>query len=210
MGTSPLFYFIMVVFNELRVTEDGQYLIIDARVRKETIYNDVVIQKIVIGTQRNYSEDNLRSKNLKGITITVDNKKELYERFDAGFLNLKATREEDEVDLKNDLIFVYIVTNNNVDVSQCPVLPCNMTDPVTVGVTMNMANIYNQFMRYIDELNNATSCTKNTAGFTDFILRYNAFLLAIDSKHYTKGIEYFNKWFGKDKNLRVSNCGCNG
>ena len=46
----------MIVFEELRVTNDGENLIINARVRKEPYYDNVYINKVIIDTEETYSE----------------------------------------------------------------------------------------------------------------------------------------------------------
>lgn len=46
----------MIVFEELRVTNDGENLIINARVRKEPYYDNVYIDKVIVDTEETYIE----------------------------------------------------------------------------------------------------------------------------------------------------------
>ena len=52
----------MIVFEELRVTNDGENLIINARVRKEPYYDNVYIDKVTIDTEETYSEGGVSKK----------------------------------------------------------------------------------------------------------------------------------------------------
>lgn len=52
----------MIVFEELRVTNDGENLIINARVRKEPYYDNVYIDKVIIDTEETYTEGYPSSK----------------------------------------------------------------------------------------------------------------------------------------------------
>ena len=46
----------MVRFNELRITKDGKYLVIDVSVRSQSYYNDVYLDSISIDTQDTYKD----------------------------------------------------------------------------------------------------------------------------------------------------------
>lgn len=216
MGTSPLFYLTMIIFDELRVTNDGEYLIIDARVRKEKVYKDVKIKSVLIGTHKNYVE-----RTATGLTVDITNEyvnesddfdKRVFLRLSSLDINMNAS-EGNEVDLKKDLIYVYIETSDDVALENCPMLPCDMTQTLNIGVTMYMGNIYNTFMNNIKEIENAgSSChNKTPQNLIDFILKYITLVTAVDSKHFIKANELFEKWFsGGVFSSNNSNCGCNG
>ena len=72
-----------------------------------------------------------------------------------------------------------------------------------------MGNIYNDFMSYIKQMNNDCQIPKD---LIDQILRFKAVTTAIDSGHYTEGINYYNKFFKENgvSNTPTTNCGCHG
>lgn len=208
----------MVVFDELRVTEDG-VLIIDARVRQHIVdrrdlYRDVYITKVTIGNHKLHKDG---ETNGKVVTITnrnlADNEDpekptRVYFKLDNVYLNIN---NKLNIDIMKDLIFVYIETTpyNNPN---CPDLSCDLIQTLTTGVTLNLGIIYSQFMKYINELYCNNSCdTKVPQGLMDFMLRYNAMILALDAKHYDTGIKFFDKWFsGSGTTPSKLNCGCHG
>ena len=185
----------MIVFEELRITNDGETLIVKARVRTEAYYDTVYIDKVIIDTEETYKEGFPSSTpvftytadgNVKSVTLTI-NKAQIIP------------------DFKEHLFFVYVVTKGN----PLPIVPCGMDNQTTLGVTLYMGNIYNDFMNSIKEMRNGNCQVPN--GLIDQILRFKALTLSMDSGHYLQGIDYYNKWFsGERQSVNISNCGCNG
>lgn len=186
----------MVTFEELRITNDGENLIVRARVRTESYYDDIYIDKIIIDTEGTYKEGTPSSSPIYTYIAEGNNKS----------ITLVLNKAQVIPDFKEHLFFIYIIAKGTPTSN----VPCGMDNQTTLGVTMYMGNIYNNFMGYIKEMTRG-NC-QIPQGFIDQILRYKAFSLAIDSGHYTQGIEYYNQWFsGKRPSVTTtSNCGCNG
>lgn len=209
MGTSPSFI-IMIVFDELRITNDGEYLIIDARVRKEDIYSEVTIKSVTVGTHKNYSEGESKGTviNFNLLNQYNDDRRILLKLGNSDLNPIAIEGEKNYINLKEDLIYIYVDTyplNTNCD------LPCDMMQTHNIGVTLYMGNMYNTFMEHMNELN-MRSCDNNVPqNLIDLILRYTALTTALDSKHFIKANEFYEKWFTDDRyNIFKSNCGCNG
>lgn len=186
----------MISIQELRVTNTGDRIVIGANVRQEPYYNNVYIDKVIIDTEETYNEGGPSSKpvftkqfegNIKSINLQLNK------------LDLGGSEPT------SHLFFIYVVAKG----TPAPDTPCGMDNINTLGITMYMGTYYNNFMNYIDEMNNS-NCTI-PKGLIDQILRYEALNVSLDSGHYIKGIEYFNKWFNKTSPVTVtSNCGCHG
>lgn len=186
----------MIVFEELRITNDGETLIVDARVRSEVYYDLVYIDKVVIDTEETYKEGTPSSTPVYSYTVDGNNKT----------ISLTIDKSQIIPDFKEHMFFVYVIAKG----IPTPSVPCGMDNQTTLGVVLYMGNIYNNFMGYIKEMGNG-NC-QIPSGFIDQILRYKALNLAIDSGHYTQGIQYYNQWFsGNRQSVTInSNCGCNG
>lgn len=215
MGTSPLFYFIMVVFDELRIDNKGEYLYIGAHLRKDLQDAAVRIEEVWVCDSSHYEEGPIPSKAEKVYQYNKSAGDALWS------VSLKVSPEgkyNDQGDLVNTydnlpttfagkLLFVYVVVAGIDELTS----PCGCASNPSIGVALDMGIIYKQFMNYMNELACSNKCnSRMPQGLTDFILRFNALLLAMDSKHYKKGIEFFNKWFSGKVNEIKSNCGCNG
>ena len=81
MLPSFLFIYIMIVFEELRITNDGETLVVKARVRTEVYYDTVYIDKVIIDTEETYKEGFPSSTpvftytadgNVKSITLAIN------------------------------------------------------------------------------------------------------------------------------------------
>ena len=186
----------MIVFDELRVTNDAEYLIIDARVRKEDYYKDVYIDKIVIDTEETYSEGGPSSNHVYSYSPEGDNK--------SIRLILNINELQHLTSLKNHLLFVYAVAKG----TPASNTPCGLDNINTLGVITYMGDFYNYFMQNIKEVGQKCSIPQD---FINALLKWEALNVSIDSGHYTQGIKYFNDWFkGGVKETVNVNCGCNG
>ena len=186
----------MVVFEELRITNDGETLIVRAKVRSEIYYDNVYIDKVIIDTEETYKEGYPSSNPVYQYQVE--------DKYDKS-VTLYINKAQLSPDFKEHLFFVYITTKGN----PLPDVPCGADNQTTLGVTLYMGNIYNNFMNYIGDMANGNCNVYKD--FIDQILRFKALNIAIDSGHYLKGIEYYNKWFsGNQYNIITTNCGCNG
>lgn len=196
MLPSFLFIYIMIVFEELRITNDGETLVVKARVRTEIYYDTVYIDKVIIDTEETYKEGFPSSTPV--FTYTADG--------NVKSITLAINKAQIIPDFKEHLFFVYVVTKGN----PLPSVPCGMDNQTTLGVTMYMGNIYNNFMGYIKEMGGGNCQVPK--GLIDQILRFKALTISMDSGQYLQGIDYYNKWFsGKRQDVvTIPNCGCNG
>lgn len=189
----------MIVFDELRITNDAQYFIIDARVRSEDYYTDVYIDKIVIDTEETFTEGGPSSNPVYTYNVSGDQKsvRIILNKNDENLLTLK--------NFTNHLFFVYAVAKGTPSSDT----PCGLDNVNTLGVTTYMGDFYNYFMQNIKEIGQSCTIPQN---FINALLRWEAVNTSIDSGHYTQGIKYYNQWFkdGVGTSSSTVNCGCNG
>ena len=184
----------MVQFNELRITPDGQKLIIDVSVKDLEYYTNVYLDGVLIDTQDTFVESGPSSKVVYRGSIMGDNKSI---RLELGTGNLLPT-------LNDNLFFVYVKTKG----APAANTPCGMDNITTLGVVSNLYPLYQHAFSYIKELGDTCSIPKN---FINYILQYKAFELAIKTGHYTEAIRYWKKFFmGIKDSVITSNCGCHG
>lgn len=233
----------MVVFDQLRISDDGKRMYISVHVNRADYFKDVYLESITVTTADNVLEtvESLPDKYIyqQKFETTVptetdeDNrKKEVDLVIDIGILcgafinkdsNGNAQHEykpfatidfqEKRSNFSNDLFFVYVKTTGGVEYSPC--LPCRFDEEITVGVTFDEGLLYQRMMNFTREL--ADDCII-PQGFTDFILLWNAFKVAIETEHYKPAIEYFNMLFGNKATGYGSSgtygkskgCGCHG
>ena len=187
----------MVTFQELRITPDGQKLIIDVSVKDLEYYTNVYLDTIQIDTQDTFVESGPSSKVVYTKVIGGDTKSV---RLELGTGDLLPT-------LNDNLFFVYVRTKGTPSMDT----PCGMDNSITLGTVLNKYPIYSGIMQYVKEVNNDCTMPKN---FIDKYLRFQAFEISVITGHYTEAIKYYNKFIkgiGNTGNTSNSiSCGCYG
>lgn len=203
----------MIIFDQLRLSDDAAKLYINARVNKASNFVNVYIDTITIIEASKVSETDpgsptenyLYAKKING------NTKELNLVLTAN--DFMRTYEDDpskiafkQSEMSKTLFFVYITWKGTVtDLN----IPCSYETP-TLGVVFDENILYQRVMGYTKDL--LKDCTLPTA-FMDFILLWNAFKAAIETEHYIAAIKFYNMLFGDvgaTKYETIKACGCNG
>ena len=204
----------MVLFDQLRISDDGQRLYINVHVNKADYFKNMYIDSVVIMAADKVSEtapgtptsDYVYKKEIEGNTKELD--------LVLTPLDLTKSWETDpkaiifnRADMSNTLFFVYIKCKGTP--GECT--PCRLDEETTLGVVFDENVLYQRVMDYTKEL--VADCSVPTE-FTDFILLWNAFKAAIETEHYVAAIKFYNKLFGivRDSynNTIIKTCGCNG
>ena len=204
----------MILFDQLRISDDGQRLYINVHVNKADYFKNMYIDSVVIMTADKVSEtapetptsDYVYKKEIEGNTKELD--------LVLTPLDLTKSWETDpkaiafnRADMSNTLFFVYIKCKGTP--GECT--PCRLDEETTLGVVFDENVLYQRVMNYTKEL--VADCSVPTE-FTDFILLWNAFKAAIETEHYVAAIKFYNKLFGivRDSynNTIIKTCGCNG
>ena len=190
----------MVHFNELRITSDGQHLIIDVSVLSESYYKNVYIDSIVIDNQDTYVGSGPSSNPVYSYYVPNGVSQLTKKTYSQKHVRLVLTTNDLPL---NGLLFVYVRAKGTPAADT----PCGLDNITTLGTVTNMYPFYQQAMNYIGELASNCSIPQN---FTDYILKLKGLELAIRTGNYPDAIKYFNKFF-KNKSdvvIRKGGCGC--
>lgn len=204
----------MIVFDQLRVSDDGKRLYINAHVNKASYFDNIYIDTITIMTSDKVSEtspgipteDYIYTKKVGekqkelNLALTASDFAKVWET-DPSAMKFK------QADMSNTLFFVYIKCTGTP--GACT--PCRLDEETTLGVTFDENVLYQRVMDYTKELGN--SCTI-PLGYIDFILLWYAFKSAIETEHYIEAIKFYNMLFGKvnseGNRSVIKSCGCHG
>ena len=204
----------MIIFDQLRISEDGKRLYINAHVNKADYFNDVYIDSIVIQTADKVSETDpgLPTSDYVYIKKAEENAKELNLVLESSDLSRSWESDPNAIafgrgDMSKTLFFVYIKCKGTP--GSCT--PCRLDEETTLGVVFDENVLHQKVMDYTKEL--IADCSVPSA-FIDFILLWNAFKSAIETEHYIPAIKFYNMLFdevGKScQNRTIKTCGCNG
>lgn len=203
-----------VIFDQLRISDDGKRMYINAHVNKADYFKDIYIDSIVIQTADKVSETNpgLPTSDYIYIKKAEDNAKELNLVLEASDLSKSWETDPKAIafnrgEMSNTLFFVYIKVKGTPEACT----PCRLDEETTLGVVFDENVLHQRVMDYTKSL--LADCNVPT-DFTDFILLWNAFKSAIETEHYIPAIKFYNMLFaevGKGcQNRIIKTCGCHG
>ena len=196
----------MIVYDQLRVSDDGRQLYIDAHVTKADCFADVKIEKLYIC---------LGSQVYETLTIDPESNGYIYKKEYSDVKEIHeciSIKDEDliynKTDFSRDLFFVYVGCNAIPEGCEC----FASVGKYVLGVTFDENLLYQKVMQFTKSL--ADDCEIPT-GFMDFILLWNAFKASVETEHYIPAIKYYNMLFdvngiGGETFNHTKPCGCHG
>lgn len=225
----------MVIFDQLRISDDGQLMFINAHVNTASYFTNVTIESVTITTADKVLEtdgdipsDYLYKQTFEDVTevalvVTPTSFNEAFNNVNSSGEAIDSSKPVGNVSyskssLSGDLFFVYIKCPDDtvVDIST----PCTLDETTTLGVVFDETVLYQKVMNYTNELNRGCLIPN---GFIDFILLWNAFKASVETEHIIPAIKYYNMLFGTDSDGNAygphgnigtitssNNCGCNG
>lgn len=186
----------MVIFNDLRITPDGQNLFIDVKVAPYKYFENMFISSISIDTEETFSPTGKPSSN----AVVV------YENQDTTVKEYSINLSPDKFKLSafnNHIFYVYVTVAGTPSADT----PCTMDTEYTLGVALNWQSIYQQGIDHMRKVVNG--CCGMPKDFIDYILRFKAFELALRTAQYQLANDRFKKWFAEDGAKFNPPCGCN-
>lgn len=217
-----------VIFDQLRLSDDGEKMYINVHVNTAKDFDDVYLDSITIipadkvleTSPYTPSSDYIFKKNFEGnqkvAGLVLTPVKDFNESWDLMW-NEKEAKEkysnpcnpcEKAPRMSRILFFVYV----KVKGTPGPCVPCRLDEDYTLGVTFDENLLYQKVMDYTRQL--ADDCTL-PQGFIDFILLWNAFKAAVETEHFIPAVKYFNMLFdgaaaGYSGSGKKGGCGCRG
>jgi hypothetical protein len=195
----------VILFDQLRVSDDGKRMYISIHVNRASYFDDIYLDEIVITTADKVLET----------SPTIPSEDYIYKKvFDNGMkeadivlLPTDFNEHFTKSNFSSDLFFVYVKVKGTPD----PCTPCRLDEEVTLGVTFDESLLYQQVMQFTKSL--AEDCNI-PVGFTDFILKWNAFKAAVETEHYIPAINYYQQLFDNTVGISTKGtskpCGCHG
>lgn len=192
----------MVLFDQLRISDDGLRMYINAHVNTADYFTDIYMDSITIIPADKVLETDPKVPSEDYIYKKVfdDNTKEIGLVLTATDFNEQYAKSN----LSSDLFFVYIKCKGTPDMCT----PCTLDEEITLGVTFDEALLYQKIMQFTRELNNECEVPQN---MIDLIMLWNGFRAAIETEHYVVAVDFWEKLFSSTNSITVSNkCKCNG
>ena len=204
----------MVLFNDLRISDDGSCLVIDCRVEDIGGYEGMYIDTIHVDYYKNVTDFGIPSdKAIKVYEKPANSNGEVAVRvtvLKSGLPDTFGTKE-----FLGGLFFVTVACDGTPrNASVLASSPCGFDNTVDVGVILDWSVIYRNGMAYASKL--AYGCGDPCdipGGFESFILYWNALRLAIETCDWPLVVRLWDKVIGAagGSSARLpAGCGCRG
>lgn len=207
----------MISFNELRISQDNRFLIIDVSVDESSYFDTVSLDSIVIDTQDTYVANGPSStpiytykveEDYQQVYSSPDNSQVLTSalepvlvksELESRRIRLSLDATDLGVQLNNTMFFVYVISAGTPSSEA----PAGTTNPMIMGTVVNLYQFYQKSIYYLKKVSSDCEVPKC---FIDFVLRYKALELCIKTGNYTEAIKYWKKFFIGNKPLFNNSC----
>lgn len=204
----------MVIFNELRISDDKTSLTIDCAIENLNIYENMYIKNIYLEYYKNASTygvpstkaikvyDKESGTELQAVRICID-AAEIQAHPDFGVTTFAGG------------LFYVIVNCDGTLPADVSLLSCGADSTVDMAVALDWKMVYHTGMQFISKMNSRCfdDCS-DMGGYKNFVMLWYALRFAIESCDYTqveKTWENFLKIYGNyNAPVFSAGCGCNG
>lgn len=193
----------MIKFNELRISEDKSYLKVNCQVENLDGYSNVYIDGIYA---IKYTDFKPTASSFSDYSDT--SKVVIYDGDPTKHIEIAKSSENFSGGLSGALYFILVTHTGNVSTSLLA-YDCSADEQITYGVVLDWEKVYSEGMQYALQFfkNCGENCNDNRA-WEDFILRWEAFKLAISTCDWVLVSELWDSLFSRTKAVASSGCGC--
>lgn len=207
----------MIHYNNLYITEDSKYLVIDVAIDEDSTYDNVYLYRIAIDTQDTYitngpsdnakiiflDEGDVEKPSMNGIG-EVKNSDKAIKR--VKHIKLTLSAKDLGVNLNKDMLFIYSTASGFIPEDKPDVIKY-ITDTI-LNVVVNTYEVYKSIIPLIKEIG---ELCKDPISFIDRELQIKAVEYSIKNSNYLLAIKYWKKYFMDNTITSSSNkCNCNG
>ena len=207
----------MIHYNNLYITEDSKYLVIDVAIDEDSTYDDVYLDRIAIDTQDTYitngpsnnakifhiGGDDIEGPSINGIEEVKNSGKDIKK---VKHTKLTLSAKDLGVNLNKDMLFIYSTASGFIPEDKPDVIKY-ITNTI-LNVVVNTYEVYKSIVPLIKEI--AETCKEPTS-FINRELQIKAVEYSIKNGNYLLAIKYWKKYFMDNTITSSSNkCNCNG
>lgn len=207
----------MIHYNNLYITEDSKYLVIDVAIDEDSTYDDVYLDRIAIDTQDTYitngpsnnakifriGGDDIEGPSINGIEEVKNSGKDIKK---VKHTKLTLSAKDLGVNLNEDMLFIYSTASGFIPEDKSDVIKY-ITNTI-LNVVVNTYEVYKSIIPLIKEIG---ELCKDPISFIDRELQIKAVEYSIKNGNYLLAIKYWKKYFMDNTITSSSNkCNCNG
>lgn len=203
----------MVIFNEVRLTEDKTSLVVDCSVEALDIYNSMYINTIYVDYYKNVTTAGVPSEKARKIYDRQDDTQNRQ--------SVRRCLNETSISIANfgtdvfegGLFYVIVNCAGSLPASAAT-YSCRADNTQDIAIVPDWKMLYQHGMGHVARLAMSASCNcEDGAGLEQFALLWNAIRLAIAACDYKQVEKLWDKFLGISSGNGVASsisCGCRG
>ena len=194
----------MIKFNELRISEDKQYMKVNCQVETLEGYSDVYINGVYAIPYKNFKPTASRKSDYDSSDYVT-----LYNGAPSKHIEICKSRNFFPGQTLQDSLYFIMVTHEGEVSFSLTNYNCTADEEIAYAVILDWERIYKEGMQFVLQFfkNCGTNCSDNKA-FEDFVLRWEAFKLAIATCDWVLVSELWDSLFKRTSAHVSSGCGC--
>lgn len=200
----------MVKFDELRISDCGNYLTIECHIENYDVYSEMYINTVYLEYY----------KNRGSVGVPSEHSLLVFENNNETPSDVRAVRVRVALsDLPSDfgtnvfeggLFYVYVNCDGNLP-AEVSTMHCSFDNTQAVGIIVDWKALYKQIMPYVAKLSQSCNPCDSPSGFEHMILLWNAFKFAVDTCDWVQIDRIWGELMGTATTGHVSSgCGCFG
>lgn len=187
-----------MIVNNSKIEKEGKVLHIDLSIKDTEHVSGQVLLSVEVCLLKNGEKEILKTIEIPEVSEFIkDYRIEEFELYKADSFS-------------NDLIFILPYCDEG---TITPPVNCGEDNTSETFAIYDKCKMYNESINYAASLHNGIECnlTDNSlSSFSDFLLKWKALDLAIETKQWLKANKYFYKFFSMNFDTNSKKCSCNG
>ena len=182
----------MVVFNELRISDDKKSLIVDCNIEGLKVYDNMYIQSVTVYHYKNASNCGLPLDQDKVITMLDNDENTSLQSF-RGCVSKEQIKSIGVDGFEVEMFLVKVKCAGNMGI-EVVLYPCGTDNTVDIAVVPDWEFLYSTGMRYVARF--AGKCgdpCEIPDGFNNFVMLWFALKLAFETSDYAQMFALWDK-----------------
>lgn len=209
----------MVTFNELRIADDRECLIIDVEVERVDIFKNMYIDSIYLEYYKNATPTGVPGE--KAVLIWENTNSDKSSTKAVRLYYPKRFKQNDMTKMgvttfDNGLFYVIVNLGGDPDYSKIAYMPCGTEIPRRIGAILDWKAFYTRGMQYVNSLFNGCNPCPDLTGFEHFAVLWNALKMALSTCDWNLVSDLWDKFLLAPADVTVSGsitpkssgCGC--
>jgi len=196
----------MIDFTTLRITEQGDCLQVDCAVSEGEAYEKVFIQSVWLGHWTDWQPRHPGEHAVQVWPEKGSNEDESVREVSVDVRPWQLGKDFGTSKFSGEMFYVFVEWGGTPDMAT---LPCGEDDQFAIAIVLDWKAVHEEGMSLLKAVLPCAGGCADKSEFIDFILRWHALRLAIDTCDFDTANDLWGRLFGGGKKkVEAAGCGC--